>query len=378
MKIHKAYKTELKPNNVQRTFFWRCVGASRYIYNWGLAEWKRQYEAGEKPSRFGLSVQFNALKDELCPWVRELPYDITRSSFENLGNAFINFFRRIKNHEDKAGYPKFKKRGISNSFQIRATKVFNDAVKLTNIGVINIKQKGYIPITADKYGYYATISEKAGHWFISVLVEEEIPDPLPRTGDPLGIDVGIKSLAVFSDGVVYDNPKSLYAGERKLKQLQRELSRRTKGGSNYKKTKLKIARCHKRIGDIRSHTLHQISYDATNGRNNPVIVIENLNVKGMMRNHHLAKAVADASMSELLRKITYKAGWNGVEIYQADRWYASSKTCSNCGSVRSILTLAERIYRCPDCGFEMDRDLNAAINLAALMKAETQPDCLGS
>lgn len=360
----KAYKVELDPNNKQKAFLGRCVGASRYVYNWGLAEWKRQYEAGEKPSAYRLCVQFNAVKDELCPWIRELPYAVTESAFGNLGKAFDNFFRRIKNKAEKAGYPKFKKRGIKSSFQVRNAKIEPDRVRITGIGWIRLKQKDYIPAEADKYGVYATISERAGRWFISVLVYENDPE-LPKVNGVIGVDVGIKALAVDSTGIFYSNPKAGDRYSRKLARLQRELHRRKLGSQNRKKTKEKISKLYYRISNVRENALHHASTCIIN-KKPAVIVLEDLNVAGMLKNHHIARAMSDASVSELHRQITYKAERIGAKVVKADRWFASSKTCSNCGCIDSDLKLSDRIYQCRDCGLEIDRDLNAARNLAAL------------
>lgn len=378
MIIIKAYKAELDPNNKQATFFGRCCGASRYVYNWGLAEWKRQYEAGEKPSRFKLCVQFNAQKDELCPWIRTLPYKVVEASFRNLGAAFDNFFRRVGNGEKEVGYPKFKKRGQHNSFQVAGGKVRDDRVYITRLGWVRLKERGYIPTDALKYGTYATISEKAGRWYISVQVEEEIPDPENDSTLVIGADFGLKSLAVCSDGTVYENPRPLREAQRKLNRLQREMSRRTKGGANWQKTKRKVQRQHAKVANIRKHTLHQISHDLVINKHPATIVIENLNASGMVRNHCLAQAINDVGFYELRRQIEYKAQWHGVNVIVADRWFPSSKLCSECGCIHDGLALADRTFIC-DCGVEIDRDLNAAINLAAYgRKVETQPDCLGS
>lgn len=377
--IIKAYKTELDLNNKQKTFFNQCFGATRFVYNWGLAEWKRQYEAGEKPSRYGLCKQFNAEKDNFAPWIREIPYAVTEAAFEGLGKAFDNFFRRVKNGDKQAGYPKFKKRGMKSSARFRSTLVENNRVRITGVGWVRLKQVGYIPtVERERYTLYATVSERAGKYFISIQVEQPDNFVTNREG-VIGVDVGIKSLAVCSDGTVYENPKALRRYEARLKRIQRELSRRKKGGSNYKKTKTKLARMHYKIDCIRTDALHNASTSIVS-KLPEIIVTEDLNIAGMKKNHHLAKAVSDVSMSEFTRQINYKASWAGIEVIKADRFYPSSKTCSNCGYVKSWLSLNERVYKCDNCGFELDRDLNAAINLAALVnqKVETQPDCLGS
>jgi putative transposase len=382
MLINRAYKTELDPNNKQVSLFRRCCGASRYVYNWGLAEWKRQYEAGEKPSRFKLCKQFNAQKDDICPWIRELPYAVTEAAFINLGAAFQHFFRRVKGGAKKAGYPHFKKRGTQGSFQVRGYRTEGGRIWLGRaIGWVRLKERDYIPPEMAYLcggGVYATVSERAGRWFVSIQAGEEIPDAQNESMLVIGVDFGIKSLAVCSDGTVYENPQPLRDAERELARLQRELSRRMKGGSNWCKTKRKIQRCHAKIANIRTYTLHQISHDLIVNKHPAVVAVEDLNVSGMAQNHHLAQAVLDCGFYELRRQIEYKARWHGVDVVLVDRWFPSSKTCSRCGCVKDELPLSERTFRCDDCGAELDRDYNAALNLAAIGKGETHPDCLGS
>lgn len=376
--ILRGYKTELAPNNTQASLLGRCCGASRYVYNWGLAEWQRQYQAGEKPSAYGLCKQFNGIKDTICPWIRELPYAITEAAFANLGAAFRHFFRRVK-AGDKPGYPRFKKRGRAGSFQLRDTKIALDRVRLTRpIGWVRLKERGYIPAAASRYGTYATVSERAGRWYISVLVEEEAPNEQHALAGIIGIDVGLLHLAVCSDGTVYENPRALKDAQLKLKRLQRELSRRQKGGANWRKTKARLAKQHMKVANIRKHALHQVTKEIIRDKAPEYVVIEDLNVRGMQANHHLAQAVSDASFYELRRQFEYKASWNGTTVLISDRWYPSSKTCSRCGCLQQGLRLSQRTFRCADCGLVMDRDLNAAKNLAALAKRETHADCLGS
>lgn len=368
--MKRAYKTELDPNNKQRGLFGRCAGASRFVYKWGLIEWKRQYEDGGKPSAYSLRVKFNANKAELCPWIKELPYAVTESAFENLGKAFQNFFRRVKNGESEVGYPKPKKRGQHNSFQLRGYKTTNDSIWLGKwFGWVRFKERGYIPAgvayQVNGGATYCTISERAGRWFVSVQVEE--PDMKPINGSgAIGVDVGIKNLVASSNGQIFNATKALYKYERKLARLHRELSRRKKGGKNWKKTKGKISKVYRKVTDVRRHAQHQASHYLVEDLQPQVIILEDLNIKGMLKNRRLAKAISDAGMSELHRQITYKADWRGIQVIKADRWYASSKTCSGCGCIQSTLTLSDRVFNCPDCGLTIDRDLNAARNLAAL------------
>jgi putative transposase len=217
----------------------------------------------------------------------------------------------------------------------------------------------------------ATVSERAGRWFVSVQVEEEIPDPIPGRGEPMGVDLGVKRLAMRSDGIGYENPKALDRAQKKLRRLQRQLARQQKSSHNREKTRRQIARLHYRIANIRRDTLHK----ATSGivaKTKPdterprTVVLEHLNVSGMLQNHCLARAIADVGMYEFGRQMQYKAAWSGSEVIQADRWYPSSKRCSGCGAIKDELDLSEREYECDCCGLVIDRDLNAARNLAQL------------
>jgi len=370
LEIIRAYKTELNPNNKQQTFFGRCCGASRFTYNWGLAEWKRQYEqwkeepeTAKKPSMYSLKKQFNAQKDDICPWIRSLPYAVTESAFINLGLAYKNFFRRVRNGEKELGYPKFKKRGRSSSFQIRGARVESSKVRIPRVGWVRLKERNYIPIDG-VFTAYATVSEKAGRWYISMQAKEEM-NPSCNGTLVVGVDFGINTLAVCSDGTEYENPRPLRIAQRALGKLNRELARRNRGGQNWKKTKMKLQRQHARVANIRKHTLHEISSDLV-GKPVRTIVIENLNVGGMMKNHRLAQAITDVSFAELKRQIEYKAAWSGIEVVLASQWFPSSKACSGCGCIKENLTLANREYTCEHCGLVIDRDLNAALNLAAL------------
>jgi putative transposase len=228
-------------------------------------------------------------------------------------------------------------------------------------------EHGYLPTAKSARILSATVSsdDHGATWYVSVQVEEDVPEPVAATGKVIGIDLGIKSLAVLSDGTVYENIKPLQNVQRKIARLSRELSRRCKGGQNWLKTKAKLNRAHAKARNVRQHYLHEISAE-TVAKRPSAIVMENLNVKGMTANHCLARAISDLGMYELHRQMAYKAAWNGSQFVLADRWEPSSKACSNCGVIRDELRLAERTFTCPDCGFTIDRDLNAALNLAAL------------
>ena len=363
----KGYKTELDPNNKQRTLFARYAGISRFVYNWGLATWKQQYEDGLKPSMYKLKKEFTAIKYEQCPFVTVAPYAVTGAAFRNLGAAFQHFFRRVKNGDAKAGYPKFKsRRHPKQSFQVRDTEIEYDRVRLTTIGWVRLRERGYIPTDAEKYGTYATVSTHAGRWYISVLAYETAPIPINDSTLVIGADFGLKTLVVLSNGETFENPHCLTEAERKLKRLQRELARRKRGGANWQKTKAALQRQYAKVSNVRKHVLHNISHHVTADLRPGTIVLEDLNVSGMMANHHLAKAIADVGFYELRRQIEYKAQGYGIEVILADQWYPSSKTCSGCGWKDAGLTLADRTFNCPECGLKIDRDLNAAKNLASL------------
>ena len=205
----------------------------------------------------------------------------------------------------------------------------------------------------------ATVSERAGRWFVSVQVEEEVPDPTPAHGEPIGVDLGVKVLATLSNGTTYPNPKALERAQRKLRRMQRQLARQQKGSRNREKTRRQIARLHYRIANVRREALHQATSgivatpalatagasEAKPDTDRPVaVVLEELNVSGMLRNHHLARAIADVGMHEFGRQVRYKAAWSGSEVMVADRWYPSSKRCSECGEMRDELALSQRVY----------------------------------
>jgi len=380
MKVLRAYKTELDPTNKQCTWFMRCAGAARFVYNWALADRKERWEQGQQNTNlYEQKRRFNALKREQWPWLYDVPYTLQDAAFVNLDTAYQNFFRRVKQGQEKVGFPKFKsrKRGIGSFILRGSIHVEEGRIKLPRIGWVRLKEHEYLPSEQQVKLLSVTISERAGRWYASVQVEEDGPEPETGT-DIIGVDLGISHLAVCSDGTVFENPKALIQAERKLARLQRELDRRTQGGQNWHKTKAKIAQCHARIANVRQHALHQVSHYITAKVKPETVVIEDLNVNGMLQNHHLARAISDVSFGELRRQIEYKAKWHGVKVVIADRFWPSSKACSRCGCVKSNLTLADRTYTCDDCGLVIDRDLNAALNLAALGKAKTSPDCLGS
>ncbi len=234
-----------------------------------------------------------------------------------------------------------------------------------------MKEHGYLPEDAKVLS--AAVTEKAGRWFVSLQVEQEIPDSAPRVEHAVGVDVGIRHLAVTSDEQVFDNPQALKAAEVRLRRAQKAVSRRRKGSQNRRKAVARVARLHYRIGNVRKDALHKAASAITKSAS--VVVLESLNVSGMLRNRHLSKALSDASVAELHRQIEYKARWQGAVVLKAPPFYPSSKMCSHCGNVKQDLALGDRTYTCGVCGLVLDRDLNAAINLRNLAASSAVTAC---
>ena len=372
--ILRAYRVELDPNNIQRTAFIRHAGAVRFIYNWGLAEISKSYREqktltpeGQKVTGalrpLDLHAQLPALK-VTHPWLKDVTAQSLQGSLRNLDKALQGFFRRVKAGLTP-GYPKFKKRGVAKpSFQFpQKVSATPTHIRLPKIGLVRLKQHGYIPTGAPLKT--VTVGETAGKWFATVLVEAPDPTKVATTGEVIGVDLGIKTLAVLSDGTIYPNPKHLEHTQGRLTRLQRKLSRQQKGSHRRAKTKTRIAKVHAHIANSRADGIHKMTTGIVKTKRPSVVVLEDLNVSGMVKNHCLARAVSSAAFSEIRRQLTYKCEWYGVKLVLADRFYPSSKTCSGCGSIKGDLTLGDRVYVCDACGHTQDRDLNAALNLRA-------------
>jgi len=355
--IMLSHKIQLQPTVKQEIYLSKACGIARFTWNWALNEWDSQYQAGLKPSGMFLKSKFNALKQEHFPWIYEVTKYACQQPFIHLQTAFRNFFSK------RASYPKFKKKGIHDSFYVG-----NDQIKITD-NYLKLPKLEYIKMRerlrfAGKI-MSVTISRIADKWFAAIQVKlESVFTDICENQASVGIDLGIKSLAVLSNGEVVEGSKSLKKNLKKLKKLQRQMSRKKKGSKNRNKLRIKVARLHYRIACIRNDILHKLTTYLT--RNFKHIGIEDLNVSGMMKNHNLARAILDMGFFEFKRQLEYKAILRGNKVTIADRWYPSSKTCSTCGYVNSKLTLADRMYKCPECGLFIDRDLNAAINLEKL------------
>jgi putative transposase len=370
MKILRAFKAELDLNNKQSTACVRHAGAARFAYNWGLARKQDAFSRGEKtPTAIDLHRELNALKQAELSWMYEVSKCAPQEALRDLDKAFANFFRRAKEKKSgrsvKVGFPRFKSRkhGLGGFRLTGAIHVFEKAIQLPRLGLLRLKERGYLPSTSIHI-LSATVSETAGRWFVSLQVELEVPDPVMDDRPVAGVDLGINRMAQVSDGTYFENPRALKSALTKLKRLQRVVSRRQKGSANRQKTVKQLARAHFRVANIRKNASHQATTFLTKTKS--ALVLENLNVSGMMKNHHLAQAIADVGLYEFRRQLEYKGQWYGCEVLLADRFYPSTKRCSQCGQIQEM-RLGEREYHCPTCGLDIDRDLNAAINLEQLL-----------
>lgn len=352
-------KVRLYPTREQEELIQKTFGCCRYVYNHFLALRKEVYEtSGQTLNFFSCSNKLTELKREL-PWLSEVDSKALVQTLRNLDRAYQNFFRRVK-QGGVPGYPQFKRRSDNRkSYRTQKASVLDGKIKLPKLG--DVKCRGEYPV--DGRIISATVSqEPSGKYFCALCYTDAVVPVFPETGESVGVDLGIKDLAITSDGDKYPNGKYLAGSERRLKHLQRALSRKQKGSANRNKARLKVAKLHERIANQRRDCIQKTTTDLI--RRYDTVCIEDLNVSGMEKNHHLAKAVTDASMSEVRRELDYKAFWNGRTISVIDRFYPSSQLCSACGYQNpDTKDLGVRSWTCPECGTEHDRDVNAARNI---------------
>lgn len=398
MKVVKSHKIKLNPTKSQVEYFVKASGVSRFTYNWAIDTWEEMYNKGEKPSAMTLNKHLNSIKKDKFPWMLEVTKTSPQYAIWDLEDSFKKYFKGLKDgsiQKKKDAYiskrkskglpinkpklinfgkPKFKKKGLQDSF-VAVENYQQFRFKDKKIGIPRL---GYVKCHEDLRfeGKVNNVVVKrvANMWFAIVNVEMNLPEPLVNENQvTVGLDFGIKTLITLSDEKTFENPKALRKNLKCLKRLQRSLSRKQKGSSNRKKQQMKVARKHYRVSCIRSNALHQATSYITN--NYDKIVIEDLNVSGMIKNRKLSQAISDVDFYELRRQLDYKSKWKGKEVVVADRFFPSSKTCSCCGYVKPVLKLDVRTYKCESCGHEMDRDLNAAINLANYSPTEKIPEC---
>ena len=373
--MHRVHKIKLDPTQEQAIYFARACGVARFAFNWALAAWKEEYEAGGKPNEAALRKRLNAIKGEQFPWMAEVTKVAPQNAIKNVGVAFQNFFRRVK-QGGKPGYPRFKKKGMHDSFRAdngpqnsesHAVECVGKTIKLPRCGVVRMREElRFVGRTLA-----ATVSRMADGWYVAVLVDTTdcLSGPLHR--GTVGVDLGIKEFATLSTGEIIPALKPHRAAHQRLVRLSRSLSRKQKGSSNRAKAKTKLAKLHQRIGNIRTNALHKLTTKLATEFD--TIAIEDLSVSGMLRNRHLARSIADAGFSEFRRQLEYKAVMTGAHVHVVDRFFPSSKTCHSCGTIHRM-KLSDRIMVC-DCGNIMDRDLNAAMNLKNNAASSAVPAC---
>jgi putative transposase len=358
--VDRAYKFRIYPTKEQQNLIERTFGCARFVYNHYLDDRINSYKTtGKSPTRFQQDKDLTELKQSI-EWLREPDKCALQNSLKDLDTAYQNFFRNVKTGK-KPGFPQFKsKHNGKQSYTTNSTvKVFDKAIQLPKLG----KVKCRVSRQVDGRILNATVSRSAaGKYFVSVCCTDVDILQYPKTGAAVGIDLGLTELAVTSDGDKIQNIKSLVHLEKELATLQRQLSRKTKGSSNRRKAQLKVARLHERIANIRRDYLQKESTKLV--KQYDVICMEDLSVKNLMQNHHLAKGIADASWASFSRMIEYKSAWQNKSFAKVDRFYASSQLCSSCGYQNpETKDLSVREWTCPVCGTHHDRDINAAINI---------------
>ena len=379
-KLKRAYKIEIDPTAEQKSKIHQTIGVSRFIYNFYIAHNKEIYD---REGKFVSGMDFSKwLNNEYIPnnkdmkWIKEVSSKATKQAIMNGDKAFKDFFKKAK------GFPRFKKKKNQDvkAYFPKNNKtdwtIERHRVKIPTLGWIRLKEFGYIPVNSIvKSG---TVSQKADRYYVSILVEENDKKVYKSTNEGVGIDLGVKEFVVCSDGIKFKNinkTSTVKKIEKKLKREQRKLSRKyeslkirnkkEKGGNatsqNIQKQIVKVQKLHQRLTNIRTDYINKIVSSIIKQKPS-YITIEDLNVKGMMKNKHLSKAIASQKFFEFKTKLTFKCKENHIELRIVDRFYPSSKTCSNCGEIKQDLKLSDRIYKC-DCGLTIDRDLNSSINL---------------
>ena len=375
--MYEAVKVALDPTPAQERKLLSHAGASRFAFNAALAYVKTSLDAGEKLnwSYYSLRKWWNANKDVLAvgddgvTWWADNSKEAYSSGIEALAKGLSNWAksRRGTRKGRKVGFPKFKAKNKTTPSFTYASGSFGliqddpKALKFPRIGRVHCMEDVSTRV-GDARVLRMTISQRAGRWFASLTIEREDESitHAPK-GGAVGVDLGIKTLATLSDGTVIENPRHLKKSEQKLKRAQRSLSRKMSGSNRRGKAKARVARTYAHVANQRNDTLHKLTAQLTSKYSE--ISIEDLNVVGMAKNHHLSKSVMDASFGEFRRQLEYKTARTGAKLNIVDRWFPSSKTCSGCGRVKAKLSLSERTYSCEHCGLTIDRDLNAAINI---------------
>ena len=377
MSAYEAVKVQLDPTPRQARLLRSHAGAARFAYNAGLAHVKDMLENGEPPdwSHYSLRRWWNANKDTLAVnpdtgvvWWSQNSKEAYSMALRDLAQALSNWSKSRKGQRKgkRVGFPRFKSKNTAMRFAYSTHFTAPTAsdpygLKLPRIGRVHCMENVYKRVNGARL-VRVSVSYRAGCWYASLTVEREpSPSVHVRKRGAAGVDLGVKHLATLSDGTVIPNPRALNTRLKALRKAQQALSRKTKGSVRRGKAKERVARLYARVTDARMDAINKAT--TMIAQTYTTVCIEDLNVAGMMKNHHLARSMSDASLGEFRRQLEYKTARTGAVLRVVDRWYPSSKTCSNCGTVKAKLSLSERVYRCDVCGLSMDRDLNAAINI---------------
>jgi len=352
-----AFKFRIYPNKEQVQLIGKACGCHRFIYNWGLGIKQKAYQEGKKINVIQITMLLPELKEKL-PWLKEANSQSHQATLRDLDIAFTRFFKRL------ADYPKFKSKHKSKaSFHIpQHFKIEKDALILPKLG--KIKAVLHREVLGKPKSITISIS-RCGNFFASILAEQDIKDPELKSINPettIGLDVGIKTFVVSSNGETFDNPKCLRKATSKVRYLSQQHSKKEKGGKNREGARLRLARQHEKVSNQRKDFLHKVSNQIADENQISTICVEDLNIKGMLKNHKLARAISDCSWAEFFRMLEYKCKWRGIRIVQIGRFEPSSKLCP-CGFKNDLLTLEDRSWKCPRCGTTHDRDLLAANNI---------------
>ena len=354
-KVNKTYKFRIYPNAEQEQNLARHFGHSRFVYNYFLNQRKEQYQADKKSDNYykQAATLTKLKKEEDTKWLKEVNSQTLQFALRSLDTAFLNFFR------GNAQFPKFKSRKHKNTFTVPQFG------KLENNKIIIPKFKDGIKVkihreVKGKIGKMSITKTPTGKYYVSIFTEQII-DELPKTNKQVGIDLGIKDFVITSDNKKFKNNRYTKKYARELKKAQQHLSRKTKGSNGFEKQKLKAAKIHEKIASCRLDTLHKVSKELVESYD--LISVEDLNVKGMIKNHKLSKHIADASWGNFVTLLQYKCDWYGKELVKVNRFYPSSKTCGDCGWINQELKLSDREWICKSCGVVHDRDVNASRNI---------------
>ena len=367
--MHQSYRYELKVNNKARTLLRKHAGTARFVYNWGLAQRMTEYEVtGKSSNAIEQHRQLNRLKKTEYPWMYEVSKCAPQEALRDLDRAMGNFFRG-RQSKKRVGYPKFKKKGVHESFRLTGSiHVSEKEICLPRISTVRTTEKTRIRGRI----LSVTVSEEADRWTISVHVERHGKEQKPMEDSPVGVDMGVSTFAVCSDGRRVDSPRPLQRLLHILKRRSRQHFRKKKGSCNRKKSRLCLARLHRRIRNQRKDFLHKVSTRLAKTKSE--IVVEDLHVRGMLRNRSLSRQIQDQGWGEFIRMLGYKTEWYGSRFMKAPRFYPSTRMCSWCGGVNPRMDLSEREFGCGMCGLEIDRDENAALNLYDLSTGSSPGD----